>query len=210
MKPLDHALKLTDTQNNTTGWIKEALSETVSLLNEVRLKEINVLWDKYDHLQLLLPNTYQNQTVTVRSRRGWLNFIGDYGHTAFGLATDRLVNQLAKHVDHLYRQQSTNTKRLQRIGKELSSIVEVAHKSIDRINQALAQTRWEINILHSQLKTSLQTESKLEYWHANTIILLRQKVLMDETFSELHRHADAWLSGVQLLLDHRLPVHMVS
>ena len=55
--------------------------------------------------RLEIPFVFWNNTTPLRTKRGAINFVGDGLHTLFGVATDDMVNNVARVVNNVIQRQ---------------------------------------------------------------------------------------------------------
>ena len=160
-------------------------SDTVTELNKMTHTISNLL---YRHKQA---------KSLSRASRSILPIVGELSKSLFGLATERDVHLLARHIMAIQKEHSTSTKTFKQFQQKLSSYMYMSNKRISRVATAV-QTNYD----HLE-----RVSEDLDHFTRSLAVYTRMSVAISrqlQVASNLHNQVEEYLLGVHELLSHKI------
>ena len=169
----------------------------LSLFSRTYMQNDQLLTHMYQMIQDLLP-----PQVTVpqdRSKRGFLNFIGELGRSLFGVATERQTDTLAQSMKSITAVVEGQNHALQKTISDFASMSlhmnERMNSIVEMIKDSAAQSMQTFN---SKIVTAVERIDYLQTMSRRTINVLHITSLLTHQY-------DQFLLGLQTLAQGRLP-----
>ena len=130
--------------NDTCFLINQALLQIMVIRTETALRINNTV----NTIRKLVPETKVDKS---RSARSLLPFIGHLSKSLFGLATEKDIDTLAKHINALTRRTEGLSEVLSQHGTHFSSYIKASNKRMDNLMAGIHQNEMAIDYIQTKV-----------------------------------------------------------
>jgi len=173
---------------------------------------INTINEKIRIIKSLIPAKYDKRT-----KRGLLNFVGQFSKNLFGTATVGDLNILKKHIQEIESLDKTTINQVKRQGRELASFMSVTGDRLQNAMAAIHTNREFLTSLESKFNETITVLYKNEQTLANNIsalqnnfeilgIALRHIMNYQRHLQTIEQEIHSWIEAVHTLIRGKLPI----
>ena len=132
--------------NETCFLINQAFLQVMVIRTETALRINNTV----NNIRKLIPETKIHKS---RSARSLLPFIGTLSKSIFGLADEKDIEILAKHINALTRRTEGLSEILSQHGTHFSSYIKASNKRMDNLMAGIHENEMAIDYIQSKVET---------------------------------------------------------
>ena len=179
------------------------MQEALNKVNEVRRRYMYNLNLSLRLAKEVMPVEKWNETSSrSRSKRSLLPFVGDISHALFGTATEKEVQQMAKHIDLLEKRNTRLTEAFSQYTDDLSSFMTVANRRHNSLRDTIQDNHQAISALAKDMsEVSTNLHHNLQF-----SVLLNREIYLAMSLQE---GLQEFLHGIHGLLQHSLSPYIL-
>jgi hypothetical protein len=187
--------------------------EVLSTINQRRSTVINMVANKITTLRRLIPakinpyNLVASTDNTTRHRRS--SFLGDWVSSLLGLPSQDEIDDLDTKLTNIIQSEQYLNDHTVQLGKHLAALTNLTDARFQQVNQAMQADHKLLKVMFKRQNLINGNVTRLYVEISAILSLIRNMASSQAAETQMIQYVNSWVTGVQTLLNGRLPVELI-